>query len=137
MDKISVDKLIKVIGVIVFCLFLVGAAVDTHESIPDNAIVWGDDTHKKYYGEHTWKEIQTGINQEDNLLDKWEGEYLKKNIRKMTLKEAKSLGYEADIRSVTSGDFTGETYSLTYAFLQRIGVTPKKSRWNSDGTWNY
>ena len=52
------DKITKIIGIIIVLLFLFGAAIDTHESIPDNAIVWGDDKQKKYYGNHTWKEIQ-------------------------------------------------------------------------------
>ena len=133
------DKITKIIGIIIVCLFLVGAAIDTHETIPDNAIVWGDDTEKKYYGDHTWKEMndEWSRNKEKSPLEQIKERTLKRNVKKMTIKEARSLEYEADNKSINNGDFAGESCSLTYAFLQRIGVMPKKSRWNSDGTWNY
>ncbi len=62
------------------------------------------------------------------------------NFSRMTLREARELGFEADEKCQNEGAFfqEGRWAGLPMLLLERIGMlSPPTSRWNSDGTWNW
>ena len=121
-------------GVTVFVLLC--SAIETSETMPDNAIVYADSISKTYYGKPSYENKLATL--DDNSPFDLAFKYTKdKNIRKLTVSAARQAEYQPDKASVNNGDFIGETHSLIYVFFQRVGILPRQPRWNHDGTWNW
>jgi hypothetical protein len=119
-------------------LVLLGSAIETSETMPDNAIIYGNSLNKTYYGEPTRKNkmIILNDNKKNNKSIALE-DMAERYTEKMPLSQAKRMQYEPDRESINNGDFIGETHSLIYVFFQRVGILPRQPRWNPDGTWNW
>lgn len=56
-------------------------------------------------------------------------------LRRTRLREARTMGYEADAKCVSAGGF-GMRQSLIRSWLAERGILPQRaSRWTSDGDW--
>lgn len=137
--KIGGDKMNKVNAYIAagaIVVVLLGSAIETSESMPDNAIVYADNISKTYYGKPSFENKLATL--DDNSPFDLAFKYTKdKSIRKMSVGAARQADYQPDKASVNNGDFIGETHSLIYVFFQRVGLLPRQPRWNPDGTWNW
>jgi hypothetical protein len=109
---------IKFMGALIGILLLIGLAIGSSKTIPNNAKVYVNDQEKTYLAPSCTTTSPS--------------------FRGMTAGEARKLGYEPDKKCRDGGAFVQDDRSLTGMFLQTIGVLkPMPSRWNEDGSWNY
>ena len=108
---------LKVVGGLLFFLFLVGLGIPSYSVMPDHALVFLDDQARTYIAPPCY--------------------YAEKMLRVATAAEARS-GYEPDPVCRDEDGFVEEGRSLTGLLLEAIGVLdPLPNRWNQDGTWNW
>jgi hypothetical protein len=56
----------------------------------------------------------------------------------VTVRRAREMGFKADPRCANSGMFTQEGRSPVGSVLERAGIlSPRRPRWNADGSWNW
>ena len=116
-------------------LVLFGSVIEASEPAPNNVIVYGNSITKTYYGEPT-RSNKLKIMYDNSVMSS-EKNNIEQSTVKMTLSDAKRMGYEIDEASRDDGDFVGETHCLLYVALQKIGILPRQPRWNPNGTWNW
>lgn len=110
---------VKLLAVIMTALLFLGLGIGSSTAIPDHAKVYANDAQKTYIGMSST--IQA-----------------KEKMRLTTMKDVRSLKYLPDAYSRDNGDFVQEGRSLTGILFEKIGIlSPLKSRWNKDGSWNW
>ena len=116
MGKVYV--VIKFSAALIGVLLFIGLGIGSSKGMPENAQVYVNDTTKTYVAPPCIK--------------------TEKGLRRITVGEARKLGYGPDARCRDEGAFLQDDRSLTGMLLQKIGVLrPIPSRWNKDGSWNY
>lgn len=111
---------IKTVISVAFLLLFLGSGIGSEKCIPDNAIVYADDSKMIYY---------SVPEKESNNIE---------NVRKTTIQEVHDLKYSSDESSKEHGDFISEGRSLTGIIMEKVGILSTiPPRWNDDGTWNY
>ena len=113
------DKL-KIVTVIIMFVLLLGAGIGSSTSIPSNAKVYANDSKKIYIG-------IPSVSKAESL-----------HLRLTTISDVYNHKYQPDEKSRDNGDFIQEGRSLSGGLLEKVGIlSPLKSRWNKDGSWNW
>lgn len=61
-----------------------------------------------------------------------------RHLPRITIGQARKLSLNPDAACRDAGGFVQEARSLSGQFLEKLGVlSPLRSRWNADGSWNW
>ncbi|NLK51114.1 MAG: hypothetical protein GX295_01525 [Syntrophomonadaceae bacterium] len=123
-----IEKIYAIIAVIIGISVLValfGQLIMIKTPIPPETIVYVDEESHIYYAPPYI------------LGEKYPSDLDVRNLKAMTVNEAKKSNYKADDECVEMGYFR-EQYTLKDRILIFIGlIQPGPSRWNPDGSWNW
>lgn len=109
-------------SILVVCAFLVflGFGVGSAVVAPSHALVFADASQNVYIAPPC-------VSREKWLL-----------YPRMTIEQVHKLKLDPEPKCRDKGAFTQEARSLSGQLFETIGLLPPlKSRWNSDGTWNW
>ena len=110
---------IKIGAISVASLFFLGFGVGSSVTAPSQALVYVDSTSKTYVAPSCMRDLDL-------------------KLAMMTIREARNFNFSPAPECRDSGGFIQEARSLSGQVLENIGLLPRiKSRWNSDGTWNW
>lgn len=102
----------------VFLLFF-GFGIGASVVAPEHAIVIIDEDRKLYFAPPCVSEEM-------------------RHLPRITIGQARKLSFNPDTVCRDTGGFMQETRSLSGQLLQKLGVlSPLRSRWNADGSWNW
>ncbi len=111
---------IRFVVLILMFTFLAGFYIVPTRAMPDNAIVFLDESNKTYFSPICARKSE------------------EKSLRQATAGEAYRLKFTPDKKCSKESGFSQDARSLSGKFMERLGMLPPlPSRWNADGTWNW
>jgi hypothetical protein len=112
---------LKLTSLLFLFFFFIGFGVGVSKSPPKHAIVFVDSTEKAYFAPPCVK-----------ALDK------RTTLIESTIEKIYNLKLNPNPECLDTGAFLQDARSLSGQLLVKIGILkPLKSRWNTDGSWNW
>lgn len=100
-------------------LFFLGFGIGASVVAPEHALVIIDADRKSYFAPPCISEQM-------------------RHFPRITIGQARKLGLNPDAACRDAGGFVQEARSLSGQLLQKVGaLSPLRSRWNADGSWNW
>lgn len=115
----KIGTLLASITAAIAFLFYLGFGISASVATPEHAIVIIDINKKLYFAPPCMPERM-------------------RNSPHITIGQARKLGFNPDAACRDAGGFVQEVRSLSGQSLQKLGfLSPLRSRWNADGSWNW
>jgi hypothetical protein len=108
------------IGLVVLIL-IAGFGIEMGSSMPDNAILMVDKRSKTYYSPTYLRDHKINA----------------ANFSVIRNSDLKKMGYKPDDQCRNLGYFSSDDHAAILIYQAKKIAGMNKSRWNSDGTWNW
>jgi hypothetical protein len=127
----KITKILSLLLMLMVIIFCIGLGIGTVKTIPDNALVFVNETTKEYIAP------PCVMKQGCDKIDEINSFAYKHSIRVVQYKYITGKKITPNEECKEQSGFMEEGRSLTGIFLENIGVLAKKeTRWKEDGSWS-